>query len=173
MPIALIVAMSENNVIGKDNKMPWHLPDELRYFKSITIGKPIIMGRKTFQSIGKPLPERTNIVITTNSDFNHTGIVTVPALEQALAFGQECVSNSDQDEIMVIGGAYTYQQALPLATRVYLTRIHRHIEGDTFFPTLSNHQWRETSRQDKEVDANNPIVCSYLIYERIAQESMS
>ncbi|MBI4411764.1 MAG: dihydrofolate reductase [Deltaproteobacteria bacterium] len=128
MTLSIIVAMSKNGVIGKDNKIPWHLSEDLKRFKKITMGHPIVMGRKTFESIGKPLPGRENIVITHNPKFCADGVRVVHGLDQAMK-GYKL-----DEEIFVIGGAEIYKSALPLADKVYLTRIEKEFEGDAFFP---------------------------------------
>ena len=133
--INIIVAADENNVIGKDNQLIWHLPDDLKFFKQKTSGHPIIMGRKTFESVGKPLPNRTNIIITRDRNYSADGCTVVHSLEEALAA-------ANGDEIFIVGGAEVYRQAIPLADRVYLTRVHHIFEGDSYFPVLSD-DWKE------------------------------
>ena len=127
--ISLIVAMTDERVIGKNNALPWHLSEDLKRFKQITMGHPIVMGRKTFQSIGRPLPGRQNIVITRDKNFHADGVTVVHDLCEAFASATQ-----DQSEIFVIGGAEIFAAALPLADRLYLTRIHKKIDGDVFFP---------------------------------------
>lgn len=161
--IALIAAQAENRVIGLDNKMPWHLPEDLQYFKKITLGKPVIMGRKTFESIGRPLPGRTNIVVTRQSDWRAEGVVTASGLEQALSLAER----ESPDELMVIGGAQIYAEALPLAQRIYLTQIHKEIEGDAWFPALGD-QWVSVSRQDGHSDRQD-LEYSFLTFERVTE----
>lgn len=148
MTISLIVATAENNVIGKDNKMPWHISEDFKHFKEITMGKPCIMGRKTYESIlaqlGKPLPGRTSIVVS-RSGYSHEGCISATSLENAIAKAKE----ETEDEIMVIGGAQIYELALPLADRIYLTRVHQSPDGDAFFPELGD-EWKETARDDRD-----------------------
>jgi dihydrofolate reductase len=140
MRIALIVAVSENGVIGNNNKLPWHLPEELKYFRKITSGKPIIMGRKTFESMGnRPLPHRRNIILT-RSQFAAPDCVVVGSIEEALA-----AAAGNIDEVMVIGGAQIYQSFLPIARRIYLTTIHQQCTGDTYFPTVDWREWQKIS----------------------------
>lgn len=143
MKLSLIAAAANNNVIGRNNELPWHLPQDLKYFKSVTLGKPVIMGRKTFESIGKPLPGRTNIVITRQSDWQHAGVLVASSVEDALALAENFRNELGQtaDEVMVIGGAEIYRYALPLADKVYLTRIDEDIVGDAWFPSLSEDDW--------------------------------
>ena len=159
--VSIIVAMAANRAIGKDNRMPWHLPADLKHFKDTTLGCPVIMGRKTFESIvatlGKPLPGRRNIVITRNPAFHHAEITRVTTPEAALAAARSpawpadpltpTVSAESSDEVFVIGGAEIYRALLPLADRVVATEIGRGFDGDAFFPVLDPHLWRETSRQ--------------------------
>lgn len=164
--IALIAAMAANRVIGQGNKMPWHLPADLKHFKRLTIGKPIVMGRKTFESIGsKPLPGRVNIVITRQADFHPTGVVVAPDLQKAL----EIAAGHALDEIMVIGGATVYEQALPLADRLYLTFIQLNVSGDAHFPDLRQFKWNEISSESHTPDAENPYNYSFVTYERAAE----
>lgn len=143
MTLSLIVAAAENNVIGIENKMPWHIPEDFKHFKEVTIGKPCIMGRKTYESIldqlGKPLPGRTSIVIS-RSGYDHEGCISASSLEEAI----KKAKSETTDEIMVIGGAQIYQLALPLAKRIYLTRVHQSPEGDAFFPEFGP-DWSETA----------------------------
>ncbi len=158
--ISLIVAVADHGVIGQQNALPWRLSGDLKRFKAVTMGKPIIMGRKTFDSIGKPLPGRANIVVTRQSDLQLPGCVVVSSLEQALTSVQA-------DEYMIIGGAEIYRQALPLAQRVYLTRVHANISGDAFFPVLEPSQWHETSREDAPADEQNQYAHSFITLERV------
>ena len=137
MKLSLIVAMSNNGVIGIDNTLPWHLPEDLKYFKQVTMGKPIIMGRKTYDSIGRPLPGRLNIVITRDDRWTAEGVSVVHSLEQALALAAQ----QPGDEAMVIGGEQIYRLALPMAQRLYLTRVDADIDGDAFFPSIDERQW--------------------------------
>ena len=160
MSISLIVAVAENGVIGQENALPWRLSGDLKRFKALTMGKPIIMGRKTFDSIGKPLPGRTNIVITRQSNLQLSGCTVVGSLSEAL-------SAVHADEYMIIGGAEIYRQALPLAQRVYLTQVHASIAGDAFFPVLEPSQWREMAREDVSADEQNQYAHSFITLERV------
>ncbi len=160
MKIAIVVAMAANRVIGRDNRLPWYLPADLKHFKQLTLGKPVVMGRKTYASIGRPLPERINIVVTRDRDYQAPGCVVVHSLEEALAAAGEAA------EVMVIGGAEFYRQVLPLADTLYLTRVHAEFEGDTVFPVFDEADWEEVARTDCEPDEKNPWAYSFLQLER-------
>lgn len=140
--IAVIVAVAENGVIGADGKMPWHLPSELKYFRARTIGKPIIMGRKTFQAIGKPLPGRDNIIVTRDRSFRADGATVAGSLDDALAIARQLAASTGAREIMIAGGGEIYRQALPLAARLYLSRVKANPAGDAFFPLPTEAEWR-------------------------------
>lgn len=159
--ISLVVACGRNNVIGSGGGIPWYVPADLKQFKSLTMGKPIIMGRKTYQSIGKPLPGRTNIVITRNPEFAADGIQIanslVAALEQAGALG---------DEIMIIGGGQIYEAVLPMAKRIYMTRIELEPEGDVFFPAIEDADWQTTVLEEHAASGEVPAF-SFLRLDRI------
>jgi len=158
--LSLIVAMDDNRLIGNKNKLPWHLPADLAFFKRTTMGKPIVMGRKTFQSIGKPLPGRRNIVITRDTAFSAPGCVVTGSIEAAMVLTRE------DDEVMLIGGASLYQQTLARATQLYITRIHHSFEGDTWFPEINLGEWKEENREDFEADHCNQYAYSFIKYVR-------
>ena len=166
MKLSLIVAAANNNVIGRNNELPWHLPQDLKYFKSVTLGKPVIMGRKTFESIGKPLPGRTNIVVTRQNEWKVAGVLVAQSLQNALEIADQFRVEQHQlsDEVMVIGGAEIYRHALPLADRVYLTRIEVDIPGDAHFPALPASEWKLVS--EIAGDASASLKHSFLVYER-------
>lgn len=145
-PVAIIVAAAKNRVIGHDNAMPWYLPEELQHFKRTTLGKPLVMGRNTFESIGRPLPGRTNIVISRNPEFSHPGIKVASSLEEALKLADNQAVIDGSAEIMVMGGGQIYQQAFPFTSRLYLTEVDAEPEGDTWFPEVLDSEWLETSR---------------------------
>jgi dihydrofolate reductase len=147
MKTSLIVAMSENRVIGRDNGLPWHIPEDLRFFKTVTMGKPIIMGRKTFESIGRPLPGRRNIVVSRDPGYSAKGVDVRRSLDDAIALAAGSARETGQDEIFVIGGGTIFEAALPIADRIYLTRIHARIEGDVFFPEIDPLIWKEVWRK--------------------------
>ncbi len=172
MKCALIVAMASNQTIGIDNTLPWHLPNDLKYFKQVTMAKPIIMGRKTYESIGRPLPGRTNIVITRQTDYQAEGIVIVNSLQQALDKAEDISFVSGHEEVMVIGGAEIYQQALAQADRLYITHVHSDIDGDAFFPKLEWNDWQESKREEHSADPagdeqKNPYDYSFVVYDRL------
>jgi dihydrofolate reductase len=157
--LSLIVAMAKNRVIGHENKMPWHLPAELAYFKRITTGHPIIMGRKTFESIGRPLPGRRNIVVSRNTNFHAQGVEVSTSLESALAL---CA----KDNPFVIGGASLYAEALTLAQQLYITEINADLVGDTFFPPISDSLWKEESREARSRDEKNIYDLQFVVLQR-------
>lgn len=159
--LSLIAAMAKNRVIGRNNALPWHLPEDLKYFKATTLGKPILMGRKTFDSIGKPLPGRTSVVLTRNPDWYFEGCLAVQSLDAALT------QLADRDEILVIGGAELYQQTLPRAERLYLTEIDTDFEGDAWFPEFDRSQWQQISRQPHP-DNGRGFGFDFVVYQRKA-----
>ena len=161
MRIGLITAMSRNQVIGRNNELPWHLSADLKHFKKITMGKPIIMGRKTFESIGRPLPGRQNIVITRNPDYRPDGVRVVAGLDEAVE------AAGDVDEAMVIGGADIYFQFLPRADRLYLTLVHTVIDGDAHFPAYNRREWRLIVEENHPADESNPHPYSFLTLQRL------
>lgn len=158
----MIAAMAKNRVIGLDNKMPWHLPADLQFFKRVTLGKPVIMGRKTYQSIGRPLPGRQNIVLSRNTDLTIEGVECVQTLEQA----QELVG--DAAEVMIIGGATIYEQFLAQADRLYLTFIDLETAGDTQFPDYQGvAQWQEVEREVHQPDEKNKYNYQFVTLDRL------
>jgi dihydrofolate reductase len=167
MRLALIWAMTRNRIIGSDNALPWHLPDEMRHFKRSTLGKPVIMGRKQFESMGAPLPKRANIVLSRNRDFAPDGTTVVRTLDEAIACATAANRDSTNDEIMVIGGAEIYALALPRADRLYFTLIDAELDGDTSFPDFDIDEWREISREDHAPDARHRYGYSIRILDRI------
>lgn len=161
--IAAIAAMAENRVIGLNNSMPWQMPADLKHFKTVTSGHPVIMGRKTFASIGRPLPNRTNIILTRDENFSATNCLVVTQTDQALSLALEL----DQEEVFIIGGAEIYQHLMPAIQRIYLTIIHHTFEGDAFFPELNLQEWREVSREKHPADEKNNYDYSFVVMERI------
>ena len=161
MTLSLIVSTTKNNVIGKDNQMPWHLPADLAWFRKNTTGKPVIMGRKTFESIGRPLPKRTNIVLS-RMPYEHEGVIWKNSFESAVDFVKEF------DEIMLLGGGELFKQYLPKADKLYLTQIQADIDGDTFFPEINWAEWHIEFEEYHQADADNPYDCRFLILQRKA-----
>ena len=159
--IAMVMAMDKNQLIGNENGLPWKIPGELAYFKKVTMGKPVVMGRKTHESIGRPLPGRQNIVITRNETWSADGVDAVTSVEAAL----ECAKQSGADEIMIIGGAAICEAAMPITSRLYLTVINKAYEGDTWLTSYTPEQWQEVSREDVAADGEIPAF-SYLVLER-------
>lgn len=168
MKLSLICAMAENRVIGRNNSLPWHLPADLKYFKRTTMGNCIIMGRKTWESIGRPLPGRTNIVITSNPDLEAEGARVVGSLPAAIKLAESISIMDGSEEAFVIGGAGIYQAALPLANRFHLTRVHAQVEGDTLLADFDETQWQEVECQDFQHTDSNPYDYSICILERIS-----
>jgi len=162
MIITLVVAASRNNVIGKDNQLLWRLPNDTRYFKNVTWGMPVVMGRKTFESLGKPLGGRTNIVLTRNSRWKAPGVTTVKSLDDALFLAKEM----DVKEVMVIGGGEIYKMAMPKAGRIHLTRVEADLEGDAYFPEIDPLLWKLVSRQDHPADEKHQYAYSFQVWER-------
>lgn len=159
--LTLVVAMARGRVIGYGGTMPWHLPDDFKYFKAVTMGKPVVMGRRTWQAIGKPLPGRLNIVVTRERGFAAPGCIVVHSLAEAIA------AAGAAPEIMIIGGAELYRQTLPRACRIHLTLIEADVPGDTWFPELDQAQWREVSRTAHAADARHAWPFSFIVYERV------
>jgi dihydrofolate reductase len=161
--LALIAAVARNGVIGRDGELPWRISADLKYFKSTTMGKPIIMGRRTFESIGRALPGRLNIVVSRNAGFTADGVEIAADLDQAL----QIAALQGGGEVMVIGGGEIYAAAMPRADRLYITEIHTDAEGDVLFPTFDRAQWRETSREDHAADGGTPAF-SFVTLDRIS-----
>ena len=166
MRVSLIWAMARNRVIGRANALPWKLPDEMRHFMRTTLGKPVIMGRKQFESMGKPLPKRTNVVLSRDARLAANGCVVVRTLDEAIDRAREVCG--DDGEAMVIGGAEIYALALPLADRLYCTAIDADIDGDVFFPEFDESQWRELSSEHHDSDARHAFAYTIRILERRA-----
>ena len=154
-PVAIVVAVADNGVIGRGNALPWDLPDDLQHFKRTTLGHPIVMGRKTFESIGRPLPGRLNIILTRDASWTAEGVTTVTSMDEAIdvAEGQAFIDGADS--VMVIGGAEIYRQALPFARRAFLTRVHGSVSGDAYFDLDALESWREVSRVFVEAGDRN------------------
>ncbi|MFM8342169.1 MAG: dihydrofolate reductase [Methylomonas sp.] len=167
MKISLIVAMASNRAIGLDGQMPWHLSADLKHFKQVTMGAPIVMGRKTFAAIGRPLPGRRNLVVSRNPDYWPSGCDVFTDINSAL---QAC---GDWDEVFIIGGATLYQALLPYADYLYLTEIHRAFEADTFFPDFDRQVWQEVARQDIDNDASVDFSYSFLKLANLQKQAIT
>jgi len=164
MIVSVIVAASENNVIGRDNQLPWNLPADLKYFKQTTMGKPIIMGRKTFESVGRPLPGRPNIVITRQADYSREGLIVTGSIQEAL----NAAKGFGIDEVFITGGSDIIAQALPsLVQRVYLTRVHTDVEGDAYFPVLPKEQWKLVCSKPHPADEKHAYAFTFEIWEKV------
>jgi dihydrofolate reductase len=166
MRLALIWAMSQNRVIGRNNALPWYLPEDLKYFKRVTMGKPVIMGRKTWDSIGRPLPGRTNIVITRDRAFTAEGVKVVHSLDEAIRMAENICLINGGDEAVVMGGAEIYALALPKADRLYMTQVHADVHGDAFFPEFDLESWEELGREDFKASVANPYDYSFVVLKR-------
>ena len=166
MLLSVIVAVAENGVLGVDNTLPWRLPEDLKYFKKVTMGKPIVMGRKTYESIGRALPGRPNIVISRNPGFSAPGINVVGSIDSALELAKEMAQGDGQNELMVIGGAAIYALAIPMADRLYLTEVHAEYSGDAFLPAVDLEPWLEISREHHPSQNADLPAFSFLVYER-------
>ena len=162
MIISAIAAMDKNRVIGKDNAIPWYLPADLRFFKRTTLGHHILMGRKNYQSLGKPLPKRTNVVITRNPYFISSGCIVTHSIEEAL----QVAHNNGEEEAFIIGGGEIYAQAMPITQRLYLSEIDAEFEGDVFFPEFDLTEWSLTSEEFNPPDLKNKYPFTVRIYER-------
>ncbi|WJE54767.1 dihydrofolate reductase [Bacillus cereus] len=160
MIISFMVAMDENKVIGKDNKLPWHLPSELQYVKKTTMGHPLIMGRKNYEAIGRPLPGRRNIIVTRNMNYHVEGCEIAQSVEEVF----ELCKN--EEEIFIFGGAQIYELFLPYVNKLYITKIHHSFEGDTFFPEMNMKEWKEVFVEKGVTDEKNPYTYYYHIYEK-------
>lgn len=160
--ISFIWAMDNNQVIGNNNELPWHLPADLQYFKRVTMGHPIVMGRKTFESIGRPLPGRENIIITRNPAYTNENCTVIHSVDELL---QYCQKNAEE-EYFVIGGAELFQQLLPYADRLYVTKIHEQFVGDTFFPPIDLNDWKLNSREKGQKDDKNPYDYEFLMFTK-------
>jgi len=169
--VAMMMAMDANKLIGADNSMPWHIPGEQAYFKTVTMGKPVIMGRKTFESIGKPLVGRSNIVVTSNHAWQHDGTHTVSSIEEALSTAKTIAARPESvaDEVMVIGGAALCRDFMPITERLYLTYIDAVFEGDTWLESFHWNEWQEISRETRDPAEIDGLDVTYFVLERRAE----
>ena len=162
MNLTLIAAMDQNRLIGRDNDMPWHLPSDLRFFKRITLSKPLLMGRKTYESIGRPLPKRTNVIVTRNPYFIATNCLIAYSIEDALGMAFD----NGEEEAFIIGGGQIYEQSQNLWDKVYLTEVDLEVEGDVYFPKLLETDWELCSEESHQPDAKNEYGYTFKIFER-------
>lgn len=160
--ISFIVAADENNLIGKDNQLPWHLPSDMKYFKNQTWGMTVIMGRKSLDSLGKPLQGRTNIVVTRNKDWQHEGVQVAHSVEEAIALAKK----TGAKEIFILGGAQIFKESMPLADRIYLTRIHHQFNGDAYFPEIQDGKWVMVKKRFCPADEKNKYDHTFQVWER-------
>lgn len=165
--LALIAAVAENGCIGINNKLPWYLPEDLKYFKAVTSGKPVIMGRSTFDSLGRPLPNRSNIVITRNPEYlAPEGVHIVHSLDAALHIANSIAHIAGNEEVVIIGGAQIYAEALPQVQRLYLTEVKKQVEGDAFFPDWNKNEWQEIGREQHHYEPAQ-LDYSFVVYDRV------
>jgi dihydrofolate reductase len=164
--LVLVAAVAENGVIGAKGDMPWRLSSDLKRFKRLTLGHPMVMGRKTFESIGRPLPGRTTIVVTRDPDWHREGVLTAPSLEDALERAAAIAATDGVDAVMVVGGGEIYAAALPRADRLEITRVHASPDGDAHFPRIDEDVWREVARETPERGANDSADVTFLSYRR-------
>jgi dihydrofolate reductase len=166
MSILIVAAVAENGVIGRGNALPWRLKSDLQHFRALTMGKPVVMGRKTYLSIGRPLPGRTLIVVSRDREFAAPGIVVAPDLDAALAAARGDALRRQADFIIIAGGADLYLQALPLAARLAITRVHKRVEGDAHFPPIDPDVWREVAREERAPGAEDEAPFAFVTYQR-------
>jgi dihydrofolate reductase len=168
VPITIVAALAENGVIGRDNGLPWRLKSDMVHFRAITMGKPVVMGRKTFLSIGRPLPGRTTIVVSRDSAFAAPGIVVAPSVEAALTVARGDALRRGAECIMIAGGADLYAQTMPLAERLHITYVHRAVDGDAYFPAIDGSVWHETARDERAAAAGDDVAFAFVTYQRAA-----
>ncbi|MEZ5893386.1 MAG: dihydrofolate reductase [Parvularculaceae bacterium] len=169
--IAIVVAVAKNGVIGAHGGLAWRISDDLKWFKSVTMGKPVVMGRKTFESVGKPLPGRDNIILTRAPEFRAEGVFIARAPGEALKLAKACAAANGADEICIIGGADVYRQTLPKTERIYLSRIDATVDGDAYFPALDSADWRESPAGGCAAGPRNDYACEFVILDRKASAS--
>jgi len=166
MNILLVAAIARNGVIGRGNALPWRLKSDMQHFRALTMGKPVVMGRRTFLSVGKPLNGRTTIVVSRDTTFAAPGIVVAPSLDAALAAARGDALRRNTDTIVVAGGAEIYAQAMPLATQLAITYVHKQIDGDVYFPAIDPSEWHENTRSEHEPAAEDEAAFAFVTYER-------
>jgi dihydrofolate reductase len=168
VPVTLIAALAENGVIGRDNGLPWRLKSDMAHFRTVTMGRPVVMGRKTYLSIGRPLPGRTTIVVSRDRAFAAPGVVVAPSLDAALAVAHGDALRRGAESIMVAGGAELYAQTLPLAEQLDITYVHRAADGDVYFPVIDRRIWQEAARQEHAAAAGDDAAFAFVTYRRAA-----
>jgi dihydrofolate reductase len=166
MDILLVAAIARNGVIGRGNALPWQLKSDMQHFRALTMGKPVVMGRKTYLSIGRPLKGRTTIVVSRDPTFTAPGIVVAPSLDAALTAARGDALRRNADTIVVAGGAEIYAQVMPLATELAITYVHKHIDGDTYFPAIDPNEWHESARNEQEPAAEDEAAFAFVTYQR-------
>jgi dihydrofolate reductase len=166
VPITIVAALAENGVIGRDNGLPWRLKSDMVHFRAITMGKPLVMGRKTFLSIGRPLPGRTTIVVSRDHTFAAPGIVIAPSIEAGLTVAQGDALRRGVECVIVAGGADLYAQTIPLADRLHITYVHRAVDGDAYFPAIDRSVWQETARNERAAAAGDDAAFAFVTYRR-------
>jgi dihydrofolate reductase len=164
--ILLVAAVAENGVIGRGDALPWRLKSDMQHFRALTMGKPVVMGRKTYLSIGKPLTGRTTVVVSRDRGFTAPGIVVAPSLDAALATARGDALRRNADTIIVAGGADIYAQAMPLATQLAITHVHKQIDGDVYFPSIDPNEWHESARSEHQAAAEDEAAFAFVTYER-------
>jgi dihydrofolate reductase len=167
MDVIIVAAVAENGTIGRDNALPWRLKSDMAHFRALTIGKPVVLGRKTFASIGKPFAGRTTIVISRDQNFSAPGIVVAPNLESALATARGDALRRNASAIIVAGGADIYAQALPLATRLVITEVRKRVDGDARFPAIDSKLWREITRSEQKAGPEDEAELAFVTYQRV------
>jgi dihydrofolate reductase len=167
MDVIIVAAVAENGTIGRDNALPWRLKSDMAHFRALTIGKPVVLGRKTFASIGKPFAGRTTIVISRDQNFSAPGIVVAPNLESALATARGDALRRNASAIIVAGGADIYAQALPLATRLVITEVRKRVDGDARFPAIDSKLWREITRSEQKAGLEDEAELAFVTYQRV------
>jgi dihydrofolate reductase len=172
MNILLVAAIAQNGVIGRGNALPWRLKSDMQHFRALTMGKPVVMGRKTYLSIGKPLQGRTTIVVSRDRDFTAPGIVVAPSLDAALTTARGDALRGNTDTIVVAGGAEIYGQAMPLATQLAITHVHKQIDGDAYFPAIDPDEWYESARSEHQAAADDEAAFAFVTYERAIDAKM-
>jgi dihydrofolate reductase len=172
MNILLVAAIAQNGVIGRGNALPWRLKSDMQHFRGLTMGKPVVMGRKTYLSIGRPLQGRTTIVVSRDRDFTAPGIVVAPSLDAALTTARGDALRRNADTIVIAGGAEIYAQAMALATRLAITHVHKQVDGDAYFPAIDRNEWHESARSEHETTAEDEAAFAFVTYERAIDAKM-